>query len=103
MKPLIIPRAAQRDAKAVQMLSAWIAENGQHLAINIGHWQGLGQDEVAAWGILLADTIRHIANALRGEYGKDASDTIDGVLASLHAELADPTSDVHGEFDVGHS
>jgi len=28
MKPLVIPPAAQRDEKAIQMLSAWIAEKG---------------------------------------------------------------------------
>ena len=83
------------------MLSAWIAEKGQHCTINIGHWEGRGKNEVSAWGIFLADTIRHIANAMRGEYGKATPDTIAGLLKSLHAELHDPTSDVRGEFSHG--
>jgi hypothetical protein len=103
MKPLVIPPAAIRDPNAVQMLSAWIAEKGQHCTINIGHWEGRGHDEVSSWGIFIADTIRHIANAMRDEYGKAVPDTIAGVLKSLHTELHDPTSDVRGEFSHGGS
>jgi hypothetical protein len=98
MKPLVVPPAAIRDPNSVQMLSGWIAEKGQHCTINIGHWEGRGRDEVASWGIFLADTIQHIANAMRDEYGKPVPDTIGSILKSLHAELDDPTSDVRGEF-----
>lgn len=44
MKPLVIPPAAQRDEKAIQMLSAWIAEKEQHCTIRIGFWQDNGRD-----------------------------------------------------------
>ena len=84
MKTLVVPPAARRDEKSVQMLSAWIAEREQHCTINIGFRQYNGQDEVAAWGIFLADTIRHIANALQERYGKATPDTLAGVLESLH-------------------
>ena len=66
MKPLVIPPAAQRDGDSIQMLSAWIAEQGQHCSIKIGFWQDNGHDETSAWGIFLADTIRHITQALDG-------------------------------------
>ena len=102
MKTLVIPPAAQRDDKAIQMLSAWIAEQGQHCTINIGLWQDNGRDEAPAWGIFLADTIRQIANALQGQYGQPAPDTIAAILESLHNELGDPTSDVQGGFSPGH-
>ncbi|MBD9537441.1 DUF5076 domain-containing protein [Stenotrophomonas sp. STM01] len=102
MKPLVIPPAAQRDDKAIQMLSAWIAEQGQHCAIKVGLWQDSGRDEAPAWGIFLADTIRHIANALQEQYGQPASDTISAIMESLHDELSDPTSDAKGSFSHGH-
>jgi len=102
MKPLVIPPAAQRDEKSIQMLSAWIAEQGQHCTINIGLWQGNGRNEAPAWGIFLADTIRHIANALHEQYGHSAPDTIASILESLHDELADPTSSAQGNFSHGH-
>jgi hypothetical protein len=85
------------------MLSAWIAEQDQHCAINIGLWQDNGSDEASAWGIFLADTIRHIANALQEQYGKASPDTVAAILESLHNELADPSSGVQGEFVHGHS
>jgi hypothetical protein len=42
----------------------------------------------------LADTIRHIANALEEQYGHSKPDTIAAILESLHNELDDPTSHV---------
>ena len=102
MKKLVIPPAAQRDEKSIQMLSAWIAEKGQHCTIKIGFWQDNGREEAPAWGIFLADTVRHIANALEEQYGKSAPDTIAAILEALHDELGDPTSDVHGGFSHGH-
>ena len=101
MKPLVVPPAAIRDPQSVQMLSAWIAEKGNHCTLNIGHWQNRGLDEASAWGIFLADTVRHIADAMRDEYGKAVPDTISGVLKALHIELHDPTSEIRGEFVHG--
>ena len=103
MKPLVVPPAAQRDEKSIQLLSAWIAEKGQHTTLTLGFWQDRGHDEPAAWGIFLADTIRHLANAMQEQYGKATPDTIAGVLESVHKELGDPTSKVRGEFAHGHS
>ncbi|UYB52747.1 DUF5076 domain-containing protein [Xanthomonas sp. AM6] len=102
MKSLVIPPAAQRDDNAIQMLSAWIAERGQHCTIKIGLWRDNGREEAPAWGIFLADTIRHIANALQEEHGQSAPDTIAAILKSLHNELDVPTSDVKGAFSHGH-
>ncbi len=102
MKPLVIPPAAQRDQNSIQMLSAWIAEKSQHCTINIGFWQDNGKKEAPIWGMFLADTIRHIANALQEEYGQPATDSIAAILESMHEELADPTSPVTGGFIHGH-
>jgi hypothetical protein len=83
------------------MLSAWIAEQGQHCTINIGLWQDNGRNEAPARGIFLADTIRHIANALQKQYGKPVPDSISAILELLHTELGHPTSDVQGGFSHG--
>jgi hypothetical protein len=102
MRPLVVPPAAQRDENSIQMLSAWIAERGQHCTIKIGLWHDTGREEPPAWGIFLADTIRHIANALEEQYGHSSPDTIAAILESLHNELDDPTSHVKGVFSHGH-
>ena len=103
MKPLVVPPAAQRDENSIQMLSAWIAEKGLHCSLNIGMWQDNGRSEAPAWGILLADAVRHIANALQEQYGHSAPDTVAAVLESMHKELGQPTSGAQGEFLHGHS
>lgn len=103
MKPLVIPPAAQIDPRAVQMLSAWIAERGLHCSLKIGMWQESGRPEAPAWGILLADTVRHIARALQEAHGLDQADTSAAILDSLERELAKPTSPVTGSFHAGHS
>lgn len=102
MKPLTVPPAAQRDEGAVQMLGAWIAEKGPHCSIGIGMWQDGGQDEPAAWGILLADTIRHIADALHERHGFAKPDVVSAIIGSLDAKLGEPTSRTEGAFEHGH-
>jgi hypothetical protein len=103
MKPLVIPPAAQRDENSVQMLSAWIAERGLHCTLNIGFLEAAGHTEAKAWGILLADLVRHIGNAVAEERGTQANETVTAVFAAIHSELDRPTSNAVGEFHVGHA
>jgi len=103
MRPLVIPPAAQRDDDAVQMLSAWIAENGLHCTLNIGMWKAHGHDETRSWGILLADVVRHIANALQDESGVSADTTVEQISAGIWDELGFPTSSATGRFSPGNS
>ena len=103
MKPLIIPPAAQRDPNSVQMLSAWIAEKGLHCSLNVGMWTAAGTPEARAWGILLADTARHVANAMASSLGVAQPDALAAVLEAMHSELAQPSSRVRGSFLPGHT
>lgn len=72
------------------MLSTWIAENDLHCSLNIGVWEGSSHEPIA-WGILLADTVRHMANALQERYGRSRPDTLAAILESLHHELGNPS------------
>lgn len=103
MRTLVIPPAAQRDDNSVQMLSAWIAERGLHCTLNIGFFEATGHIEANAWGILLADLVRHIGNAVAEERGTSANETVAAVVAAIHSELDLPTSGTVGEFHVGHA
>lgn len=103
MRVLVIPPAAQRDESAIQMLSAWIAEQGMHCTLNIGMWHEAGRNEPKAWGILLADVVRHIANAIQEERGLPPDATAEAIVASLLSELESPTSKATGNFSPGHS
>ena len=85
------------------MLSAWIAERGLHCTMNVGMWESEGRNEPSAWGVLLADVVRHLANAIQAERGVAAATTVDGIIDALLEELNEPTSGVSGEFHPGHS
>ncbi|QBK04733.1 DUF5076 domain-containing protein [Hylemonella gracilis] len=102
MRTLVIPPAAKRDENSVQMLSAWIAERGLHCTLNIGFFEAAGHTEAKAWGILLADLVRHIGNAVAEERGTPANETVAAVTASMQSELDTSTSGAVGEFHVGH-
>lgn len=103
MKPLVIPPAAQRDENSIQMISGWIAEKGLHCTLNVGMWEAQGRNETAAWGILLADVVRHVANALRDANGSDPTENALQIVESLWVEFKEPTSEVDGSFSAGHS
>ena len=103
MRVLVVPPPAQRDPDAVQMLSAWIAERGLHCTMNVGMWSASGQSEPKAWGILLADVVRHLANAMQEQQGACRDETIEALIDALLEELSEPTSQAAGSFSPGHS
>jgi hypothetical protein len=69
----------------------------------IGMSEESGKNEVPAWGILIADTVRHIARAMQEQYGYSEQETVEQILKSLDKELMKPTSKLSGEFHHGHS
>jgi len=103
VRVLSVPPAAQRDEHALQMVSAWIAEQGFHCTLNIGMWKANGRAEPEAWGILLADMVRHIANAIEEDEGTSAVQTNTAIVQSMLEELQSPTSRATGNFGPGHS
>ena len=50
------------------------------------------------WGILLSDVARHVANALSGEKGLAAEQTLRQIRASFNYEMDSPTAEAKGEF-----
>ena len=95
---LPIPPDAVGDPNSVEMIRAWIANRGLHISLNIGVWRKQGISEEKAWGILLADVIRHVANAIQESEGLDQEDTIRAIKRQLDVELYEPTSPHRGRF-----
>ena len=83
------------------MLTAWIAERGLHCTLNVGMWSANGRNEAAAWGVLLADVARHVANAMREDSGAEAVKTIEALVEAFLTELGEPTSKASGGFHAG--
>lgn len=96
-KELPIPPAALANP-SVEVIRVWLANQQQHIVLNIGFWQDRRLDECSAWGITIADMIQHIANAHHSEYGSDPSEVIARIRYALEAEMEHPTTERLGEF-----
>ena len=99
MNELPIPEIALRDDLGVEMLRVWVAQRQLHCSIKVGMYRDSGKvSEDKAWGILLADVVRHIANAMEERNSKDADLMIRQIAKYFMKELKLPTSDLDGEF-----
>lgn len=93
IKRLDVPPAASRDKTSFEVLSVWIAEQGQHVSIRSGAWE-----DPFAWGIVLADLARHIALATQIQRPEtDAEAFVERLLEGFHAEIENPTDEPEGE------
>jgi Domain of unknown function (DUF5076) len=94
-----IPEAALRDQDAVEMLRVWVAERKLHCSIRVGMYRDNDKvSEEKAWGTILADAARHLANALQQEYSVDASESLEKIRENFNDELDRPTSEAKGGF-----
>ncbi len=83
---------------SVEMIRVWLANHQQHIVLNIGFWEERGIDERAAWGIVLADMMHHIAYAHQAEYGHGPEESIVRMRAAFEAEMESATSDRLGKL-----
>jgi hypothetical protein len=89
---LPIPAAASRDPRSLEILRVWIANGEQHVALAFGMWE-----EPAAWGLLLADLARHIAEAHAQQDDQvDAEDFLEQLRSGMEAELDGPSDEISG-------
>jgi hypothetical protein len=95
---LPIPGSAIADAHSIELIRVWIASKALQTSLRIGAWEHTPSiDERKAWGVVLADAARHIADALTRE-GRDRTETVSKIRASFLAELDRPTSSTAGDF-----
>jgi len=85
---LDVPDAALRDSKSLEILRIWIAEGRQHVSLRIGVW-----DDPAAWGLMLADLMRHIVNTYKPGTASDRERILERIRLGLAAELESPTDE----------
>jgi hypothetical protein len=87
------PEAALADPNANEILRAWIADGG--LVCNL---RPTSFPDASAWGIVLADVARHVADALQGARGIPSEETIRQIWHLFNAELGFPTDTPRGKF-----
>src|SRR5712691_6939615 len=88
---LVVPSPAKDDPNSVELARIWVANKGQHVSLRMGVWS-----DPAAWGILLADLARHVANAYHEDAGLDRRDTLRRIEKMFKKELASPTDKASG-------
>jgi len=86
---LPMPPDAASDNDGREMIRVWIATNDLHVSLNLGMFANDedGVDEREAWGQILADTIRHIANGLQQSHGLQPEASISLIREELVAHL----------------
>ena len=79
---LAIPPLAKADAKSFELIRAWVAQGNLHVSLELGGWEG-----PEAWGVVLADVLRHVANFYKQSQGLDPAETTARVRSIFEAEL----------------
>lgn len=90
---LLIPPDAESDPKSVEMVRAWIVNGGLQCSLQMAVW-----DDVRAWGILLADVLRFVADARLKNAAIARLETIALIRQAFDAELDSPTCETEGDY-----
>jgi len=90
---LPIPDAVRNQPDAQEILRVWIANGRQHFSLHTT-WE-----DPAAWGLMLADLARHVANAYARQ-GNDRDESLRGVLNLLERELEHPTDECRDRTEL---
>jgi hypothetical protein len=95
-KELAMPPGAGSDDRACELVRAWAAHGGLQCSLNIDAWPE--KDAAVAWGILLSDIARHVADAFERGRRVDKKQTLDQIRNVFNDELDRPTAETTGNF-----
>lgn len=79
---LAVPPGAAADPKAFELVRAWVAQGDLHVSLQMGGW-----DDPTAWGVVLADLVRHVAAFYQEQKHLPTVATIARVRDAMDAEL----------------
>lgn len=102
MSELKLPEGIQGDPNAMEILRVWVGNKDIQVSMLLGMWEQASDfdiDEREAWGELLADLIRHIANGLTQshDYQRDASER--RIANALLTHLGYGADTIKGEIE----
>ena len=93
---LAVPQTVAADQNASELIRAWASGGGLVCSLNPTAWP---KDQAPiAWGILLSDVARHVADALEQSYHLDKGALLARLRDVFEAELDGPTSETKGKF-----
>jgi hypothetical protein len=85
-KQLPIPDSAQTDPRAIELARIWAAGGKQHVTLATGFWS-----DPAAWGIMLVDLAKHVANAYEKSSGMNRQEVLHRLRQGFDAEWSTAT------------
>lgn len=98
-----IPEAALLDENSVEMLRVWIANKQLYTSLKVGMYrETMKVPEENAWGRILADAARHIADALEEGYAAKGENSLELIRAAFNKQLDTPSTSVKGGFVKRH-
>lgn len=94
-----IPEAALLDENSVEMMRVWIANKKLHTSLKVGMYRETTKvPEEKAWGRILADAARHIADALEEGYSSNREESLEMIRKAFNSQLDEPSTSVKGDF-----
>jgi hypothetical protein len=90
---LPLPDAAGMDPNASEVLRVWVAAGGQHVSLDPHAW-----DDPAAWGLLLVDLAKHVANAHDQSGRMGYATALSRIRQGFDAEWTSPTDKATGKL-----
>jgi len=96
VKEMPLPPAAKEPAKAQEILRVWIIgdQHAMHVSIDVAAF-----NDSRAWGVVLADLARHIANSYERMAVAPAPKVLNSIAAQFVMEVDKPTSVVTNPQD----
>ena len=94
MSELPIPPETTSATRADELLRGWIIDNRLVCSLRPSFWG----DEPERWGLLLADALHHVCDALALESSNDKTELKQAMVRSFLAEIRNPTGGHRGEF-----
>lgn len=82
IKTLETPKEVSQEQDAIEILKVWKVTKGQIFTFSTDVWS-----DSAAWGLLVADLIKHISKALTASRPDDYDKVYNRILDAINAEL----------------
>ena len=95
------PTGIEGDDKATEMIRVWLANDALNVSLFLGMWEDSEEceiDERDAWGFLLADLTRHIANGMMQSHGWDYDQTRKRIRDSFLHRYENKENTIEGAY-----
>jgi hypothetical protein len=90
---LNIPTNSKANKSAVEVARVWAVGHGMEVSLRVAT-----QKDPAAWGIILVDLAKHIANTYQQEDGRNHAEVLSRIRAGLDAEWSTATDVPKGKI-----